>query len=368
MPTALNRLTAFLLAGLLSPLGGVYLLAEEPKPAAAPLVDGPYVLWEGREARVLAVRDGKRLESRLRPPYDLDLPGLLPLRLDPAVPVPGSAAFPLPDRLAAVSDIHGNLVGLVALLQGHGIIDARKNWSFGQSHLVVIGDVFDRGAQVTEVFWLLRHLEAQALAAGGRVHILLGNHEVMVLRGDERYLHPNYEQLQKTLLGTDQKTLYGPTSELGRWLRSRPVLLRIGPFLFAHGGPSPGLLKEEQDLEAFNAAFRKSIDQEGSPQLLGKASPIWYRGLIPGKELKRPDASLEDIERILSAFGVRALVVGHSTLKQGISTFHGGRVHGIDADLQSGGPGELWLFRKGACFRGLKDGSTTPLELAGLPH
>jgi hypothetical protein len=364
MPSLLNRLTTCLLAGLLSSLGGACLWAEEPAPAAAPLVDGPYVLWEGREARVLSVRDGKRQEARLRAPYDLDLPGLTPLRLDPAPPVPGPATFPLPERLVAVSDIHGNLTGLVGLLQAHGIIDLRKDWSFGRGHLVVVGDVFDRGAQVTEVFWLLRHLEAQAQATGGRVHVLLGNHELGAFRGDERYLHPNYTLSQKKVLGTDQKTLYGPTTELGRWLRSRPVLLRIGLFLFAHGGPSPGMLDEEKDLEGFNTAFRRAIDQDGSPRLFGKSSPIWYRGLIPGKEAKRPDATAEEVERILAAFRVRTLVVGHSTLKQGINTFHGGRVHGIDGDLQSGGPGELWLYRNGACFRGLPDGSVLPLELA----
>jgi hypothetical protein len=233
---------------------------------------------------------------------------------------------------------------------------------------VVTGDVFDRGAQVTEIFWLLRHLEAQALKAGGRVHALLGNHEVLALQGDERYLHPKYDQLQKKVLGMDQKALYSPSSDLGRWLRSRPVLLRLGPFLFTHGGPSPDMFQEERDLDAFNAAFRRAIDQEGRPRLLGRSSPIWYRGLIPGKEAKRPDASREEVEAICAAFQVRAIVVGHSTLKQGITAFHGGRVYGIDADLQSGAPGELWLYRNGTCFRGLPDGSVLLLELAGPRH
>jgi|APCry1669188910_1035180.scaffolds.fasta_scaffold05510_2 Calcineurin-like phosphoesterase len=365
MPAVLNRLTAFLLAALLSPLGGACLRAEEPKPGVAPLVDGPYVLWEGREARVLAVRDGKAQASKLQPPYDLDLPGLGPLRLDPAPPPPALADFPIPLRIAAVSDIHGNLPGLVALLQAHGVINERRDWSFGQGHLVVVGDVFDRGSQVTGVFWLLRHLEAQAPAAGGRVHVLLGNHELHALRGDVRYLHPSYLHLQKELLGLDQKTLYGPTSEQGRWLRTRPVLLRIGPFLFTHGGPSPELLDQEKNLEAFNAAFRSIIDTGSPSPLGGRASPVWYRGLIPGKEATRPDATDGEVERMLEAFRVRIMVVGHSTLKQGIAAFHGGRVHGIDADLMSGGPGELWLFQKGACFRGRSDGSTLPLQVAG---
>jgi hypothetical protein len=352
-----------LLVALLWTFVGADLLAAGPQPESAAQSDGPYVLWQGKEARVLSVREGTRHEDRLGSPFELELPGLGPLRLDPAAPVPGPAEFSAPDRIAAVSDIHGNLGGLVKLLQAHDIIDAQKNWAFGHNHLVIIGDIFDRGAQVTEVFWLLRHLEAQALSAGGRVHVLLGNHEIGALRGDERYLHPNNAFSQKKVLGTDQKALYGPDTEMGRWLRSRPVLLRIGPFLFAHGGPSPVMLSEEREIDAFNASFRKVIDLEGSQRLLGKDSPIWYRGLIPGKEQKRPDASTEQVEQILSAFGVRTIVVGHSTIRRGISTFHSGRVHGIDADLQSAGPGEIWLFRNGACFRGRSDGSSSPLPL-----
>jgi hypothetical protein len=360
----LNRYVASLLVALLwSLVGGNLLAAGAPQPEAAPLSDGPYVLWDGKEARVLSVRDGGRYEYRLGSPFEIEIPGLSSLRLTAASPAPGPSEYSAPDRIAAVSDIHGNLGSLVTLLQTHGIIDARKNWSFGHGHLVIIGDIFDRGAQVTEVLWLLRHLEGQAQSAGGNVHVLLGNHEIGALRGDERYLHAKYAVSQKAILGTDQKALYGPSTEMGRWLRSKPVLVRIGRFLFAHGGPSPNMLSDEREIETFNDSFRKVIDLEGNQRLLGRDSPIWYRGLIPGKELKRPDASTEEIEKILSALGVRTIVVGHSTIREGISAFHEGRVHGIDADLQSGGPGEIWLFRNGSCFRGRSDGSTSPLVL-----
>ena len=264
MPLVFHRFIALLLFGLLGTLVGSDLLAEESKPGSASLSDGPYVRWQGQQATVLSARDGSRHEYRLTEPFELDLPGLTPIRLDPASPVAAVSDISAPDRIAAVSDIHGNFRGLVALLQAHHIIDAQKDWSFARNHLVIIGDIFDRGSQVTEVFWLLRQLEAQALSAGGRVHVLLGNHEIGALRGDERYLHPNYVFLQKGVLGTDQKALYGPATEMGRWLRSRPVLLRIGSFLFAHGGPSPAMLPEEREIAAFNDAFRKVIDLEGS--------------------------------------------------------------------------------------------------------
>lgn len=346
-------------------LAGVAALSQEgrtPAPAVALnqlQEDGPYVLWRGAEALVTRIHAGRVEQSRLARPYELTLDGLPNLRLDPAPFPAASSDLPAPTRIAAVSDIHGNLPGLVSLLMAHGVVGPTRAWTFGSGHLVVAGDVFDRGSQVTEVLWLLRSLEAQALVAGGRVHVLLGNHEVMALRGDARYLHPKYEALQGGLLHTDQQRLYGKDSELGRWLRSRSVLLKLGPFLFAHGGPSPALCAEEKDLERFNARFRSAMDEPGSLDLLGKSGPVWYRGLIPGVA-KKAEASELEVETLLKAFGVQAIVVGHTTVGS-IQSFHGGRVFGIDADLQKGHTGELWLWENGTIFRGLPDGSRKAL-------
>ena len=143
-PRTFRLLAALLLAALLGPLAAQ---------AATPRSDGPYVIWEGPEARVLSVREGMALETRLRAPYDLDLSGLGSLRLGSEAPAPESASLPLPERIAALSDIHGNFSGMTSLLQAHGVIDEKRQWTFGRGHLVVAGDVFDRGGRVTECFW-----------------------------------------------------------------------------------------------------------------------------------------------------------------------------------------------------------------------
>ncbi|HBN90745.1 MAG TPA: metallophosphoesterase, partial [Rheinheimera sp.] len=81
------------------------------------------------------------------------------------------------DTVAVISDIHGQYDLMKKLLSAHAVVNADANWSFGQGHLVVIGDVMDRGDKVTEILWWLYQLEQQAEAAGGKVHLLLGNHE-----------------------------------------------------------------------------------------------------------------------------------------------------------------------------------------------
>ncbi|MCK7530014.1 MAG: hypothetical protein MZV63_02625 [Marinilabiliales bacterium] len=78
----------------------------------------------------------------------------------------------------------------------NGIIDRNLNWKFGRGHLVYLGDAHDRGDMVTEILWHLFSLERQAAKAGGMVHFVLGNHELMVLDGDLRFINPKYRKVE----------------------------------------------------------------------------------------------------------------------------------------------------------------------------
>jgi hypothetical protein len=91
-------------------------------------------------------------------------------------------------RVVAISDVHGAHEAMVRTLQSAGVIDDDAHWNGGETHLVVTGDLLDRGPASRQAMELLMQLEEQALLAGGRVHVLLGNHEVMNLVGDLRYV------------------------------------------------------------------------------------------------------------------------------------------------------------------------------------
>lgn len=317
--------------------------------------DGPHVFWHGEQATVLRYRGVQPLEAPLPASRRLELDGLPALVLSPAAPVPEPAEQPAPARIAAVSDIHGHLDSLVRLLQAQGVLGPDRAWAFGTGHLVVVGDSVDKGDQVTGLLWFLRSLDVQALAAGGRVHVLLGNHEVMELRGNARGLHRAYRGLDRT-----PRQLYGPDTDLGRWLRSRNVFLKLGDTLFVHGGPSPAMADQEQVLDRCNARIRQALDEPDKDPLLGKLGPIFYRGFLPLGASKFQDATPAEVEGLLKAFGAARAVVGHTVLAR-ITAFHGGRVFGIDTGLEDGRPGELWLSLDGKRYRGLADGSRPPL-------
>ena len=92
------------------------------------------------------------------------------------------------ERVVAISDVHGAYDAMVDTLQKAGVIDESLAWSGGATHLVITGDLLDRGPDSRPVMDLIMALESQSAEAGGRVHQLLGNHEVMNLAGDLRYV------------------------------------------------------------------------------------------------------------------------------------------------------------------------------------
>lgn len=332
--------------------------------------DGPHVRYVegGIEARwICAGKVVTRTLKRDRWPITLapECAYPQPITIEAPAAIERDDALDDVDRLVALSDPHGQYDLLVRLLQANGVIDANLDWTYGSGHLVMTGDVFDRGHRVTEIFWLLYTLEQQARAAGGRVHFLLGNHEYLVLRGDLRYLNGKYVRAAE-LLGQDYPSLYGADSVIGRWLRSKRTLVRIDDALYVHGGLAPDFGSDGNngtDLATLNARYRDSIgvghaEIDRSPRLTDlhdEASPIWYRGYFDG-----PTLGQTDVAAIAARFGVRQVVVGHTSMPA-VASWLGERVISIDSSIKKGKSGELLFREDGRWQRGTLTGERLPL-------
>ncbi|MCL1909244.1 MAG: metallophosphoesterase [Holophagaceae bacterium] len=329
--------------------------------AQAKTDDGPYVLWEGDTASVHWVKDGKHEMENFRPPFLLLLPGLAQTKLVlDGKPYPKAKdEISNPKKIFAVSDVHGAFDVMRNLLIAHKVIDSKNRWIFGKGHLVIAGDVADRGDHMTEAYWFVRALEEGAAKARGGVHLLIGNHEEMLLSGDYRYLNPLYTSRVEGM--PDLAQLWGSDSEIGKWIRSRPVMMKFGDTLFLHGGVSPEFLARDMDIAAVNREMRFVPREERNDLdkfLLGSSGPLWYRGLILGDQ--QNSVSQSDLDKILAHFKVKRIAVGHTTVVNA-SAFHDGKVIAIDAGIQHG-RSEGVFFQKKKVFRAIGDGSKVEIK------
>ncbi len=278
--------------------------------------------------------------------------------------------YPLPTKMMIISDIEGNFEGFESILKGAGVIDSGLKWIFGSGHLVLNGDFFDRGLNVTECLWLIYKLETEAEFAGGKVHFILGNHEIMNLRGDLRYVRKKYIANADSLR-FDYKLWYTPNTELGRWLRSKNCIERIGNYVFVHGGISPQLQAANLSISEVNDHLRNIIDRPYDASssykdslILRKHGPLWYRGMAES------ELSPDTVSNILNAFEAEKVIIGH-TIFDKISYLYDERIIAIDLDHSSnssnGFMNALW-FADGR-FSVIDDkGILTEIRKAELPQ
>ena len=257
------------------------------------------------------------------------------------------------DSLLAFSDIEGEFGAFRKLLVANNVIDTAYNWTFGTGHLVLVGDFFDRGTNVTETLWLIYALEEKAERQGGKVHFVLGNHEIMNLQDDIRYVSNKY--IKNTyLIKANYKTWFTQNTELGRWLHSKNVIEKVGGILFVHGGISEQVNKMNIRIEEINRSCRpyyfvpraqrdSLMDEFSKDLLLASTSPLWYRGYA------QDEANIEQVKETLSTYGVDKIVVGHTVVDHVTAMYEG---HVIDIDTKhSKGHSEGLLYNMGKYYR-----------------
>lgn len=281
---------------------------------------------------------------------------------------PDPATLPMPERVFVLGDVEGEYDALRAMLRAGGVIDDDGRWIYGRGHLVSVGDMVDRGDQVTEVLWLMYRLAREAGAAGGAVHFVLGNHEVMLMGDDVRYTADKYVNAAN-LLGVTTSGLVGPDTEIGRWLRSRNTMIRLGDVLFVHAGVSLATTRGSADIDAVNAAVRevlglsKADRGNSTPWTLawGRTGPMWYRGYFPRFESDYgPVPGPEEMSAILAWAGARTIVVGHSQVNK-VALIHDGAVLATDIPWTDDRKARAVVLENGSVRQCAIDGSVAPV-------
>lgn len=223
---------------------------------------------------------------------------LLAAALLARAPVTGSSP-----TVIAIGDVHGDFDDFCLILKHVGLIDERHHWTGGRITLVQTGDLLDRGPKARETMDLVAALEAEAASSGGRVVALLGNHEMMNLMGDLRYVtsqnyagfvqaesdiirkqayqdYVDWRSAHQSLLASmrqpvfeatesewmakhplgfiEQRKAFGPKGTYGKWIREHHAVAEIDGLLFSHGGIAPSLTS--LSLETINSQIRDEMD------------------------------------------------------------------------------------------------------------
>jgi len=276
------------------------------------------------------------------------------------------------ERIVAIGDIHGDYDNFLKLLKEANVVNRRGNWIAGETHLVQLGDVPDRGPDTDKAIALLQKLESQAERDGGKVHVLVGNHEAMNIYGDLRYVDPGeyaafrtrnsrrarddfYDRdIEKRTLADpefvanrefrqqweesiplgmlEHRAAWGAQGEIGSWVRQHNAVIKINRTLFLHGGISPEVL--DMSITEINEQIRLELNGglEEEPGLSEKETgPLWYRGLATNAE----EIEKAHLELVLATYDVDRVVIGHTPGLGTIVPRFEGRVLIIDTGLSS---------------------------------
>lgn len=299
--------------------------------------DGPYVFFRNNSYIVKSIDRTQgfitqTFSTRSQVSLTVQLPdgNSFPVSLQPQLATREQAEYSaLPAKYFATSDIEGGIMGFILMLKKAGIIDSNYKWNYGNGNLFIMGDVFDRGQYVSQCLWLIYKLEQEAAAAGGKVHFILGNHDIMNLVGDFRYVHSKYTA-NAPVLGETLTTLYDANSELGKWLRSKNMIERAGNTLFLHAGISPEVVALNQSITTLNTYVNPVINKTcTSPDCKTATSSshglYWYRGMA------QQSLTQAQVDAILTSLGAERTFIGHTILDNKITLLYQTKV--VDLDI-----------------------------------
>lgn len=253
-----------------------------------------------------------------------------------------------------VGDIHGEYDKLVRLLKDAALIDDELRWVGGQNTLWFMGDLLDRGPDGVGVVDLVMRLQAEAEAeaaqAGGKVGVLLGNHEFVILSAlwlsDEPTGGPTGtfygDWIFNGGLVSDMERL---TDRHAEWLARLPALARIGDWLLMHANSSM-YTRYGSTIEEVNEAFAQILH--------GRDATAWDRLLgDSGREFgDHKPYGHEKVSLVLDTYEAKRLVHGHTVISNMTGqppesvtealVYDGGRCVNVDAGMCEGSPGFLY--------------------------
>jgi len=242
-------------------------------------------------------------------------------------------------RVVAVGDLHGDLDVTRRVLRAAGAIDSADHWVGGKLVLVQTGDTIDRGDDDRAVIDLLERLRVEARKAGGELVAMSGNHEIMNVAGDLRYV----SQASAAAFEQGRAQAFAPGGPYARILATWPVITKVDRSVFVHGGVLLQHVRYGIDRINDETAAWMRGERTAPAILMQDDAPVWTR-LYSAAESELPVESCAQLEQVLGELGADRMIIGHTPQAHGIDGACGDRVWRIDTGLSHhyGGPLQ-WL-------------------------
>ena len=245
-------------------------------------------------------------------------------------------------RICVLGDLHGDKDNARKALIKAELIDNNDNWIGGNSFLIQMGDQIDglcrkdncinKSYTDIEVIDFMEDLEIKAHKKGGKVLSLLGNHEIMNLQGDLRFVNQN----DLLIAGGVEKRLelFKPGGKISNRLSKRPLIYKYKEYIFCHGGLTLSMLKnnsiEEMNLKTKNWLLGRS---ECPSFLQSDDSPVWSRKFALNGEMFE-----SELDGVLEKTNSKMMFVGH-TVNNKISSKYNNKFWLTDVGISDKFPG-----------------------------
>ena len=259
--------------------------------------------------------------------------------------------FPDSPRIVAFGDLHGDLDATRRALRLAGAIDEQDHWIGGKLVVVQTGDQIDRGNQEQAILDLFVRLAKEAARAGGAVHVLNGNHELMNAALDLRYATPGglrdfedavtkgaIDSLPSGIEGAERAraAAFKPGGVYARVLARRNTIVIIGPNVFVHGGVLPAHV--DYGIERINSEVRSWLEgKTPRPEFVdSRRGPTWARVYSSNTDT----AACDTLTLVLERLSANRMIVGHTVQEKGMRSQCDGKVWCIDVGMSAhyGGP------------------------------
>ena len=234
------------------------------------------------------------------------------------------------ERIIAISDIHGDYDFTINILRDAKCINDKNKWIGGKTFVIIVGDILDscrdnagcinQKHEKTDLDLLdyLVNLSKEAKKVGGNVILLFGNHEIMNINKDFRYVSHN----DMTNFAKSHK--YKTRSEAFDKYYSRKLgcnlipLVIINDILFIHGGINNHVIecldiKNKNDLYKLGNCIKNWIFNPKNRSFISeniinhKKSIFWDRTMG-----NMDNDSCHLVNPILNILKIKKIVIGHT--------------------------------------------------------